>query len=171
MRRVSAGYTSVDMQVPGGSGLVPCMEAAAMAGPGVAGQVGFLTNVPRSWSSWGEIEEFCLSAWVDVRAHEPVEGKPELETGRTSYVLLWDLAKKDEQGARPKQRFIMDVPSLSNEGLANTIADPKTPKAVIPAEYQTGEDLLFGDKETEIASLVRWKGPLIYETGASGVDC
>ena len=169
-RRVSAGYTSVDMQVPGGSGLVPCMEAAVMAGPMAAGQVGFLTNVPKAWSSWLEIEEFCLSAGVDVRAHEPVEGRPDLEAGRTSYVLLWDLGKKEGRGARPKQRFIMDVPSLANEGLANAIADPKTPKAVIPVEYQAGEDLLFGDKETEIASLALWKGPLIYETGASGVE-
>src|ERR1019366_2169832 len=102
---------------------------------------------------------FCLSAGVDVRAHEPVEGRPELEAGRRSYVLLWDLGKKEGRGARPKQRFIMDVPSLADERLANTIANPKTPKAAIPAGYQAGEDLLFGDKETEIASLVLWKGP------------
>ena len=169
-RRVSAGYSSVDMQVPGGSGLVPCMEAAVMAGPRAAGQVGFLTNVPRTWSSWLEIEEFCLSAGVDVRAHDSVEDRSDLQAGRTSYVLLWDLGKKDGRGARPKQRFIMDVPSLADERLANTVPDPKTPKAVIPANYQAGEDLLFGDKETEIPSLALWKGPLIYETGASGVE-
>ena len=108
-RRVSAGLAAVDSRVPGGSGLVPVMVAAAVAGPDAVGRLAFLTNTPEAWSGWREIEEFCLSAGIDVR---PLRDPPADAGARTSHVLLFDPDEKEDITQTSRQRMIMDVDRL-----------------------------------------------------------
>ncbi len=172
-RRASARLAAVDSQVPGGSGLVPLMIAAAIGGPAAAGRLSFFSNVPRSWSGWKEIETLCLSAGVAVH---PLLSTAEREVGRTSHVLLFDQARDDARTQAPRQRFIMDVQSMANAEYATDGGVLSVAKTVLPAgrkrrRYDLGKgDLLFADKEVAASSLRDWPGPLIFETGATGIE-
>jgi len=175
-RRVSARLISVDAQVPGGSGLVPVMVAAAAAGPAAVGSLAFFSNVPGEWSNWEEIEDMCLSAGISVHAWDP--GPDDNADGlgavaRTSHVILFDPTREDADSYLPRQRFIMDVQALANEGLSHKVADwsalrvpPARPLGGFQKDGQ--EDFLFVDKETDPDIILGWKGPTVYETGASG---
>jgi hypothetical protein len=175
-RRVSARLVSVDAQVPGGSGLVPVMVAAAAAGPAAVGHLAFFSNAPETWSSWDEIEDMCLSAGIAVHAWKPRpnQGEDELAAvARTSHAILFDPARKDSASRLPRQRFIMDVQALADEGLARQVTDwsaLKVPAARLTESFQEvgQEDFLFVDKEAEPGVVARWQGPTVYETGASG---
>jgi hypothetical protein len=172
-RRASARLAAVDSQVPGGSGLVPLMIAAAIGGPAAAGRLSFFSNVPRHWSGWKEIETLCLSAGVAVH---PLLSRAEPEVGRTSHVLLFDQAEDDARTQAPRQRFIMDVQSLAGAASATGGGELSVSKAVLPGgaerrRYDLGEgDLLFADKEVAASSLRDWPGPVIFETGATGIE-
>jgi len=174
-RRVSARLISVDSQLPGGSGLVPAMVAAAAAGPTAVGFLTFFSNVPREWSNWDEIEDMCLSAGVAVHSWHPDPDDHErgpASVARTSHAILFDPTKK-EDSRLPRQRFIMDVQALADESLSHQVADwsaLKVPAARLPEGFQkdSQEDFLFVDKEADPDIFSHWKGPTVYETGASG---
>lgn len=175
-RRVSAQLISVDGQVPGGSGLVPVMVAAAAAGPAAVGSVTFFSNAPREWSSWDEIEDMCLSAGVAVYPWRPEPGANSdglASVARTSHVILFDSGRQDAGSRLPRQRFIMDVQALANEELSPRVADwsklrvpPASPLVAFQKSGQ--EDFLFTDKESDPQVIANWQGPTVYETGASG---
>jgi hypothetical protein len=175
-RRVSARLISVDAQVPGGSGLVPIMVAAAAAGPVAAGSLAFISNVPKMWGGWSEIEDFCLSAGIAVYPWKPGPDDDEHgaeAVGRTSHVIFFDPAKSAGGSNDPRQRFIMDVQALANESLAPHVTDwasVKVPPARLPVGFQVlgNEDFLFIDKESDPQIITEWRGPTVYETGASG---
>jgi hypothetical protein len=173
-RRASQNYSAVDFQVPGGSALVPCMIAAVMLGPSGANNVTFFTNVPMQWSSWAEIEEFCLSAGIDVRPCPTKDSDRHEQVGCTSYILLWEEKGDEDSSRHPKQRFFMDVASFADEETANsTLTVPKLPKAILPKEgFQNDRDgdLIFIDRQTNFDSLASWKGGIILETGAGGIE-
>ena len=174
-RRVSARLISVDAQLPGGSGLVPAMVAAAAAGPTAVGSLTFFSNVPRVWSNWDEIEDMCLSAGVEVHAWHPDPDDHEhgpQSVARTSHAILFDPTKEGDSRL-PRQRFIMDVQALADESLSRQVTDwsaLKVPAARLAEGFQEGseEDFLFVDKEAAPDIFAHWKGPTVYETGASG---
>jgi hypothetical protein len=162
-RRASASLEPVDSQVPGGSGLVPVMVAATAAGPSSVGRIVFLSNGVERWSHWVEIEEFCLSAGVDVR---PVGEPGGPEVGRTSHVLLFDSEKSDEESLQPRQRMILDVDEPVMAGpAASKVAALKVPPQ---SDFGGTSDLLFADKLADGRLIGSWKGPVVYETGSSG---
>jgi hypothetical protein len=175
-RRVSARLISVDAQVPGGSGLVPVMVAAAAAGPTAVGSMTFFSNAPRQWGNWDEIEDMCLSAGVAVHPWNP--GPDDEADGleavaRTSHVILFDPEMNDSDSRLPRQRFIMDVQGLANEALAPSVTNwskLKVPPARPQKDFQEEgqEDFLFTDKECDPEVIASWTGPTVYETGASG---
>ncbi len=175
-RRVSAQLVSVDAQVPGGSGLVPVMVAAAAAGPAAAGSLAFFSNVPRDWSNWDEIEDMCLSAGISVYpwVSDPDEDGDGLRAvARTSHVILFDPTREDAAPFLPRQRFIMDVQALTNESLSREVTDWSAlmvPAAKPAAGFQGPgqEDFLFTDKEADPDIIRHWRGPTVYETGTSG---
>ena len=90
MRRASAQMTSVDQQVPGGSGLVPIVIAAALAGPRAVGRFAFFSNVPPTCNGWAAIQDLCLSAGIDIR---PWVGDGYQAVGRTSHIIFFDAEK------------------------------------------------------------------------------
>jgi hypothetical protein len=173
-RRVSARLISVDAGVPGGSGLVPVMVAAATAGPSAVGALTYFSNVPTRWSGWEAIEDLCLSAGIGVHSWQPAENEPETNSvGRTSHVIFFDPARADGMSQLPRQRFIMDVQALANADHAPQVADWSklvVPPARLHDEFQTPdeEDFLFIDKESDPKIVAEWVGPTVYETGASG---
>lgn len=175
-RRVSAQLISVDAQVPGGSGLVPVMVAAAAAGPAAVGSLTFFSNAPREWGSWDEIEDMCLSAGISVHSWSPGPGDGHdaiTSVARTSHVILFDATEKDAGSDLPRQRFIMDVQALADESLSRQVTDwsrLKVPPARPLAGFQKSgqEDFLFTDKESDPDIITNWSGPTVYETGASG---
>jgi hypothetical protein len=175
-RRVSAQLIAVDARVPGGSGLVPVMIAAAAAGPAQAGSVAFFSNAPRQWANWDEIEKFCLTAGVSVHPWTPPAGTATAEApvvGRTSHVILFDPDRDDTRSSQPRQRFIMDVQDLADDAPSAQVTNwssLKVPPATVPGSFQSSgrEDFLFTDKECDPSVLAGWKGPTVYETGASG---
>jgi hypothetical protein len=175
-RRVSARLIGVDTQVPGGSGLVPVMVAAAAAGPPAVGSMVFFSNVPGTWGSWNEIEDMCLSAGVAVRSWTPESATRQDGTasiGRTSHVIFFDPSNEEAPSHLPRQRFIMDVQTLANEALAPQVTD-WSKLTVPPARLADGfqdlgqEDFLFTDKESDPRIISGWNGPTVYETGSSG---
>lgn len=167
-RRVSAGLTAVDSQVPGGSGLVPAMVAAAIAGPTAIGHLALLANVARSWARWAEIEEFCLGAGLEVRPRAVDEG--ELASARTSHVLLYDAGEQDSESFEPRQRMIMDVDeAIGGAGTANAGAAALRVKPV-EGFGTDARELLFADKLADAALLDGWQGPIVFETGTSGTE-
>lgn len=174
LRRVSSRLVSVDTQVPGGSGLVPVMIAACIAGPEAVGHMAFVCNVPKEWVGWKEIEEFCLSAGIDVLPWQSDEDRKELSVGRTTHVIFFDPDKGDKEAFHPRQRFNIDVQSLTDErDAANTNLQQITvPPVHLPSSFlyqaQDVPDLLFADKEVDENVVREWKGPTVYETGASG---
>ena len=140
--------------------------------------MGFLTffsNVPREWSNWDEIEDMCLSAGVAVHSWHP--GPDDHEHGpasvaRTSHAILFDPTKKRDSYL-PRQRFIMDVQALADESRSSEVTDwsaLKVPAARLAEGFQedSQEDFLFVDKEADPNIFTHWKGPTVYETGASG---
>lgn len=162
-RRVSASLEPVDSQVPGGSGLVPVMVAATAAGPSSVGRIAFLSNGVERWSHWNEVEEFCLSAGIDVR---PIGETAGTEAGRTSHVLLFDAEKSDEDSLQPRQRMILDVDEPVVAGLsASRVSALKVPPHL---DFAGAADLLFADKLADAQLVGNWKGPVVYETGSSG---
>lgn len=200
MRRVSAGLSALDSSVPGGSGLVPVMLAAAGAGPAHVGRMAFLSNAQEEWSSWPQVESFCLSAGIDVRP-SPADGSV---TGRTSFVLLFE-TDWSARGARPsgraaavpagragdvanfevtgksKQRLIMDVDTREagedddpmTAGVPGVSADASGKKergCLYESLGHRPDHLLFADKLTDRKVLEDWKGPIVYETGSSGIE-
>jgi hypothetical protein len=172
-RRASARFMAVDSQVPGGSGLVPLLIAAAIGGPHAVGRLSYFSNVPRQWSGWREIETLCLSAGVAVFPASAKEGK----VGRTSHVLLFDQQGDDGSTPAPRQRFIMDVQSMADGALPPADGEQvSVGKAALPTSrhrhrYDLSDgDLLFADKEVAPKSLRDWPGPVIYETGATGIE-
>jgi hypothetical protein len=179
-RRVSAQLSSIDEQVPGGSGLVPVMIGAVAAGPQCAGSVAFLSNVPAEWNSWKEIEEFCLSAGIDIRPLWSPETGPgtqqEARTARTSHVLFYDERSEDRAYQPPwsaKQRFIMDVHSFAREPIHSRDSKvPGVPPARVPEGFNHEEpgDFLFADKEVDWQVIRNWHGPTVLETGSSGIE-
>ncbi|HEX3784747.1 MAG TPA: hypothetical protein VHX38_34225 [Pseudonocardiaceae bacterium] len=175
-RRVSAQLVSVDAQVPGGSGLVPAMVAAAAAGPTAVGSLAFLSNVPAVWDNWNEIEDFCLSAGIAVHPWVPPEASAGTESvTRTSHIIFFDPNKGDDHSPLPRQRFIMDVQGLAGDSPTPVVIDwtrIKVPPASITTRFQytDHEDFLFVDKESKPDVIERWKGPTVYETGASGIE-
>lgn len=175
-RRVSAQLIAVDAQVPGGSGLVPAMIAAAASGPAGVGSMVFFSNAPPEWSSWEEIEDMCLSAGISVHPWNPGPGVNEdglQSVGRTSHVILFDPTGEDVNSRLPRQRLIMDVQTLANETLAPQVenwSSLRVPSARLQDDFQQPgeEDFLFTDKESDPQIIASWSGPTIYETGASG---
>ncbi len=173
-RRVSSRLVSVDTQVPGGSGLVPVMIAACIAGPEAVGYMAFVCNVPKEWVGWREIEEFCLSAGIDVLPWQSEQGRSEPYVGRTTHVIFFDPDKGDEEAFLPRQRYNIDVQSFTDErnAMQMHVKEIKVPPVRLPLsfQYQTqgGDDLLFRDKEVEENVVRRVKGHTVYETGASG---
>jgi hypothetical protein len=173
-RRLSARLISVDSQLPGGSGLVPSMVAAAAAGPTAVGSLAFFSNVPREWSNWDEIEDLCLSAGVAVHSWNPGPDDREhsvTAVARTSHAILFDPTATGDPRL-PKQRFIMDVQALVNEGLARQVPDwsaLNVPYARLTEGFQkdSQEDFLFIDKVADPDILAHWKGPTVYESGTT----
>jgi len=161
-RRVSASLEPVDSQVPGGSGLVPVMVAATAAGPSAVGRIVFLSNGVERWSHWPEVEEFCLSAGVDVQPTGELAGA---DAGRTSHVLLFDAEKNDQDSIQPRQRMILDVDEPVVAGRPATQVNVKVP---LHSEFDGAADLLFADKLADAQLVRNWKGPIVYETGSSG---
>src|SRR4029077_7610976 len=165
---------SVDTQVPGGSGLVPVMIAAWIAGAEAVGHMAFVCNVPKEWVGWREIEEFCLSAGIDVLPWQSEQAHNELSVGRTTHVIFFDPDKGDEQAFLPRQRYNIDVQSLTDERKAaqTNLKELKVPPVRLPLAFpyqtQSVHDLLFADKEVDENVVREWKGPTVYETGASG---
>lgn len=165
-RRVSANLIAVDSEVPGGSGLVPAMVAAATAGPENVGRITFLTNIGKQWSQWEEIEEFCLSAGIDVR---PLQGDLDRNAGaRTSHVLLYDPHKKERESQEPRQRMIMDVDELVDPSRGGSAENAIAPKVYPLDGLGYSKDLLFADKLVSPTLISGWKGPIVFETGSSG---
>lgn len=166
-RRVSANLASVDSEVPGGSGLVPAMVAAAVAGPDHVGQITFLTNVTKRWSQWKEVEEFCLGGGIDIR---PLEGDHlDKEAGaRTSHVLLYDPDKHDSESWKPRQRMIMDVDELIDPESGGSIEKATAPRVKTVPGWGNPDHLLFADKLVSPEVLEGWQGPVVFETGSSG---
>ena len=177
-RRVSATLSSIDQQVPGGSGLVPAMVAAVAAGPSGVGRVAFLSNVPESWRGWPEIREFCLSAGIDVRPRAQGDAL-EPAVGRTSHVLLFDTEQLDRTSFKPRQRLILDVESAEVEreraesmvgvGVGKVLPDPGI-RDKHGVEFGDHDDFLFADKLTDDSLLQGWSGPIVFETGSSGQE-
>jgi len=174
-RRASARFIAVDHQVPGGSGLVPIMVAAALAGPSAAGQLQFLSNIPDDWSGWPEVQELCLSAGVSVHPFPPPLERSKIPlVGRTSHVLYFDDEREDASTTSPRQRFIMDVQSFTRPPdiklSASRLEKIAVPKVSIPADLAARSEnvLLFADKEVDLGTLGLWKGPIVFETGATG---
>lgn len=175
-RRVSAQLISVDAQVPGGSGLVPAMVAAAAAGPRAAGSIAFFSNAPADWTNWDEIEDMCLSAGIAVHPWTPDPEEDDVglrAVARTSHVILFDPTREDAAPFLPRQRFIMDVQALTNGDLSPQVTDwpsLRVPTARPAAGFQDHgqEDFLFTDKEADPDIIRRWRGPTVYETGTSG---
>jgi hypothetical protein len=175
MRRASAQLISVDQQVPGGSGLVPIMIAAALAGPQAVGKFAFFSNVPNTWSGWAAIKDLCLSAGIAIHpwdASKPEEGSQAV--GRTSHIIFFDADEEHTGSGRSRQRFIMDVQSLANDKSKprdGSWTGLRVPKASTHDFQQTGqEDFLFTDKEASPLSIKQWKGPTVYETGTTGLE-
>lgn len=167
-RRVSASLAAVDSEVPGGSGLVPAMVAAAVAGPRAVGQLTFLTNTPKQWTQWDEVEEFCLSGGIDIRPLH-VQKKLDKNVGaRTSHVLLYDPDKNEEGGWQPRQRMIMDVDELVEPARGGSIGRAVAPKVNYVPDLGAPNHLLFGDKLVSQKLLAKWGGPIVFETGSSG---
>lgn len=173
-RRLSSPLISVDSQLPGGSGLVPAMVAAAAAGPTAVGSLTFFSNVPREWSNWNEIEDMCLSAGVAVHPWSPGPDNHEpspAAVARTSHAILFDLTGKDDPRL-PRQRFIMDVQGLVDESRSRQVADwsaLKVPTTRAPGGFQEDslEDFLFTDKLADPDIFAHWKGPTVYESGTT----
>lgn len=168
-RRVSAGMTAVDSQVPGGSGLVPAMVAAATAGPNAVGNFAFLTNAAQSWNQWSEIEEFCLGAGIDVQPHMVESG--EKVSARTSHVLLYDPHKRESDTLHPRQRMIMDV----DEAIEGTGEETGRAAEILRVRQAKGmgahqDEMLFADKLADGALLEAWNGPIVFETGTTGLE-
>jgi hypothetical protein len=171
-RRASVRLISVDSQMPGGSGLVPAMVAAAAAGPAAVGHLEFFSNVPHTWSNWNEIEDLCLSAGVQVHPWSPAsndQARSVASVARTSHVILFDPTSKEDLRI-PRQRFIMDVQALTDETLSPQVTDwsaLKVPAARLSEGFQkdSEEDLLFVDKEADPDIFSGWRGPIIYESG------
>jgi len=165
-RRVSANLAAVDSEVPGGSGLVPAMVAAAVSGPDHVGQIAFLTNVTKRWSQWEEVEEFCLGGGIDIR---PLQGDLDKEAGaRTSHVLLYDPDKQEDESWKPRQRMIIDVDELIDPAGGGSIARATAPKVRPVAGLGSSDHLLFADKLVSSEVLEDWQGPIVFETGSSG---
>jgi hypothetical protein len=175
-RRASAQMISVDHQVPGGSGLVPIVIAAALAGPPAVGSLAFVSNVPSRWSGWAAIQDLCLSAGIETHPWDPcqTDGGSQAAVGRTSHVIFFDADEKDGSSDRPRQRFIMDVQSLADEAAPKDTKWSKlqVPAAQIPPKFQKEEqeDFLFTDKEAAPESIEKWIGPTVYETGTTGLE-
>jgi hypothetical protein len=175
-RRASTRMISVDQQVPGGSGLVPIVIAAAMAGPPAVGRFAFCSNVPANWSGWAAIQDLCHSAGIETHPWDPshaVEGSQAV--GRTSHIIFFDPDEKDETSDRPRQRFIMDVQSLAGDKSAprdGNWSALRVPAAQLPKDFQKGkqEDFLFTDKEADPQIIKDWTGPTVYETGTTGLE-
>jgi hypothetical protein len=175
MRRASAQMVSVDQQVPGGSGLVPVVIAAALAGPRAVGKFAFFSNVPSRWSGWAAIQDLCLSAGIDTRSWDSSQADEGAQAvGRTSHIIFFDADEEDAGSGRSRQRFIMDVQSLADD--RSTPKDGnwsalQVPKASTQHFQQQGqEDFLFADKEASPQSIELWKGPIVYETGTTGLE-
>jgi hypothetical protein len=174
-RRVSAQLVSVDAQVPGGSGLVPVVIAAAAAGPDAVGSVVFFSNVPRESDGWRTIEDLCMSAGVEVHPWKPRAGEASAgpPVGRTSHVIFFDPARGDAGSQLPRQRLILDVQGPADPRRASEVTDwskLRVPAARPDEDFQRpgAEDFLFTDKEVDPRCLETWQGPTVYETGASG---
>lgn len=166
-RRVSANLAAVDSEVPGGSGLVPAMVAAAVAGPDHVGQITFLTNVTKRWAQWEEVEEFCLGGGIDIR---PLDGEHlDKEAGaRTSHVLLYDPSKNERESWKPRQRMIMDVDELIDPEGGGSIERATAPRVKKVRGWGDRDHLLFADKLVSPEVLESWQGPIVFETGSSG---
>lgn len=174
-RRASAPMISVDQQMPGGSGLVPIVIAAALAGPLAVGKFAFLSNVPSNWSGWAAIQDLCLSAGIETHAWDPHSDKGSQAVGRTSHVVFFDAENGRPGAGRSRQRFIMDVQSLAD--VRSTPKDGdwsklQVPAAGLPKGFQLGEqeDFLFADKLAAPKVIHDWKGPTVYETGTTGLE-
>jgi hypothetical protein len=171
MRRASTKMISVDQQVPGGSGLVPIVIAAALAGPRAVGKFAFFSNVPPTWNGWAAIQDLCLSAGIEIRPWTD-NGSPAV--GRTSHIIFFDADKSHEGRGRSRQRVIMDVQSLADgKSKPKDVAwtDLQVPKASTRGFQQTGqEDFLFTDKEASPQTIKYWQGPTVYETGTTGLE-
>jgi hypothetical protein len=174
-RRASAPMISVDQQVPGGSGLVPILIAAAIAGPTAVGRFAFLSNVPSNWSGWPAINDLSLSAGIDTQPWDPTGKEESQAVGRTSHIIFFDNEGAAAGPGRSRQRFIMDVQSLANEKAkpkGNNWSELKVPAARLPEGFKQGEDgdFLFTDKEADPKIIKDWRGPTVYETGTTGLQ-
>jgi hypothetical protein len=174
-RRASAPMISVDQQVPGGSGLVPIVIAAALAGPPAVGKFAFLSNVPSNWSGWAAIQDLCLSAGIETHAWNPDTDDGSQAVGRTSHIVFFDAENGHPGAGRSRQRFIMDVQSLADDRSTPTDGDwskLQVPAAGFSKDFHQGaeEDFLFTDKLAAPKLIQDWKGPTVYETGTTGLE-
>jgi hypothetical protein len=175
-RRASAQMVSVDQQVPGGSGLVPVVIAAAMAGPLAVGRFAFFSNVPGRSSGWAAIQDLCQSAGIETHPwHDSHADKGSRAVGRTSHIIFFDANQRNTDRGKSRQRFIMDVQFLADERSAPTGVDwysLRVPAAQPTDRFQQDgqQDFLFTDKEADPQTIKDWHGPTVYETGTTGLD-